>query len=119
MIAVAVLTAMLLAGWHHASVQHGRCVEHGEELHLSKVGKALLAPTTDVAQISASPWAAVEGDEHCEISAVAHQPFHGAADVVLDVAPAAIATAALPPPPIVAIAAAVYRLAPKTSPPVA
>jgi hypothetical protein len=32
--AIFLVASMGLAGWHRATVIHGRCFEHGEELHL-------------------------------------------------------------------------------------
>ncbi len=114
--ALVLLVASLLAGWHHAEVAHGRCSEHGEEVHLARVDGTVVAPAPDATQISSSPWVAVDGDDHCQIVVATHR----ACDPVTAPAflPATLEHVVVPQPRVVAFAATLYRLAPKTSPPV-
>jgi hypothetical protein len=117
--ACVLVACTLLAGWHKATVAHGVCVEHGDELHLDKIGDHDRAPASDSDQIEPSTWVLVDGDHHCAIAATSRDPL---------AAPGAAEAAAAPDlsddptgaPPTLAAAPAVvlYRLAPKTSPPV-
>jgi hypothetical protein len=108
------VASIVLIGWHRATVLHGKCLEHGEEVHLEKLADRAPAASDSVAP---SNWLQVEGDSHCEILATAHTPLaaahapvahHVVVVTIADAPPIAIATP---------IAAALYRLAPKTSPP--
>lgn len=100
----------------HVSVEtHGRC-EHGAEVHLERVGQAVPPPETGAGPVLAAPvWWESEGDHHCSVIA----------PLVAD--ETQVATLAVPAPANVdhavhlvsrvAIAAALFRIAPKTSPP--
>lgn len=117
--ALSLVTCTLLAGWHKATVAHGVCVEHGEALHLDRISDRDRAPASDSDQIEPSTWVLVDGDHHCAIAATSRDPL---------AAPGAAEAAAAPDlsddptalPPVLAAtpAVALYRLAPKTSPPV-
>jgi len=108
------VASMVLVGWHRATVLHGKCVEHGEEVHLEKIADHVPAPSDSIAP---SSWLQLGGDSHCEILATANTPLtashapvaHHA--VIVSVADAPLV--AIAPP----VAAQLYRLAPKTSPP--
>ncbi|MBZ0237732.1 MAG: hypothetical protein K8M05_35790 [Deltaproteobacteria bacterium] len=104
---------------HVTTVEHGRC-EHGAEVHLERVGgDADAAPMSEpgTGPVLAEPvWWESEGDHHC-----------GAIAPIVCAAPELQAT--LLPAPAgdeyerpgssrVAVATALYRLAPKTSPPI-
>jgi hypothetical protein len=101
----------------HVSVEvHATC-EHGAEVHVERVGEAVAPPETGAGPTLADPvWWETEGDHHCSVIApiVAAQ-----AEVSADRAPAPAAFE--PETPIVsrvAIAVALFRIAPKTSPPI-
>jgi len=114
--AVLLVIGQLAAMAHEAETRHVICPEHGEALEAVKLAGA----DDGCAQ---SHWIAVDGDaggEHadCEISRALHQagdtpsPFATARLVVAQTdAPVAIAPRA--PPAVTAL----YRIAPKTSPP--
>ncbi len=108
---------MVLVGYHRATVVHGRCLEHGEELHLERIGAEQHVADAGFAQLTASGWALHEGDQHCEILATAGAP------AIASPAPTAhhvaIASDAAPIPDTAAPprACELLRIAPKTSPP--
>jgi len=119
-LAVLVLVgSTLLVGWHRASVAHGVCAEHGEELHLRRIGQrdATQVPADGATRIGASTWELRDGDHHCAVAATTRDPATAGAD-----APALVAVVepddapALPVDPTGATAV-LYHLAPKTSPP--
>lgn len=118
--AVVLVACTLLVGWHKATVTHGVCVEHGDELHL---GVNIIgsdherAQDSDSDQIESSTWELVDGDHHCVIAATSRDPL--AAGATLGASPDFADDHALLTPALAAPAAvALYRLAPKTSPPV-
>jgi len=104
---------------HVTTVEHGWCEEHGAEVHLERVGAPGEGP--HVAQAGGGPvlaepvWWESEGDHHCGAIApiCCAQP---ALQAALITAPAG-AEPERPSLSRVAIATALYRLAPKTSPP--
>lgn len=102
---------------HTAVETHARC-EHGGFVHVERVSDAPPVQTADGHPTLAEPiWWETEGDHHC-CSAV---PFAAAAPEI-HIQPAPALTAAEPHSAIisrVAITAALFRLAPKTSPPIA
>jgi hypothetical protein len=114
---VVLVVAQLAAHAHRSATRHVTCEEHGEELEAAVVVAA--HPDDGVAR-----WLAVEdggGEEHeeCLFASALRQgglaPAHARA-------PIAIAALELSPPPRTAetiAVAALYRLAPKTSPPLA
>jgi hypothetical protein len=111
------VASILLVGWHRAHVVHGVCAEHGEEIHYERVAGAHAATGSDVASLTDVGWIASDGDSHCEILATAHTPHQAS------VAPThhhVVVAAVDPTPPWLTPAPpalALYRLAPKTSPP--
>ena len=97
---------------HEATAHHVRCAEHGELLE-GVTGGAARNPT---ATLSASDIA--EGHAHCAFHALLTQSATGA-PTQLAVAPFVAQPTLLPDlPPAPPAPVAVYRLAPKTSPPV-
>jgi hypothetical protein len=116
--AVMLVGCTLLVGWHKATVMHGVCAEHGDELHLDRVGEHERAEASDSAQLESSTWVQVDGDHHCVIAATSRDPISTAAGHDLAALPD-LCDDTSPPHALVAPAAvALYRLAPKTSPPV-
>lgn len=119
-IALLGLIAALLGsvGVHrHATVEtHARC-EHGAEVHVERVGEAVAVPDAGGGPVLADPvWWESEGDHHCGAVApiVCAQPE---LVTVLVGLPAGF-EADVPDVSRVAITTALYRLAPKTSPPI-
>jgi hypothetical protein len=113
------LWAILLGsvGVHrHVSVEvHARCV-HGAEVHVRRVSDAAPPHATAGSPTLADPiWWETEGDHHCG----AATPIVAAApELVAVLVPAAAGTEQDPVlVSRVAITAALFRLAPKTSPP--
>lgn len=112
------VVSMGLVAWHQATVVHGRCAEHGEEIHLIKIadgGPVIADPATPA--MTASDWLRLAGDEHCELLATIHATTTARAAIA---AHTTIAAHVAPPVPFLPLAppATLYRLAPKTSPPV-
>jgi hypothetical protein len=117
--AVVLVACTLLVGWHKATVTHGVCVEHGDEVHLDRVGDAERAQAGDADQIGTSTWELIDGDHHCAIAAISRDPHAACGGDAAAAAPDLSDDATTPPPARAAAAAvALYRLAPKTSPPV-
>ena len=116
--AFVLVACTLLVGWHKATVMHGVCAEHGDELHLDRVGEDRRAEAGDSAQIEPTAWVPVDGDHHCVIAATSRDPITTAVGHELaaahDLSEPTSLPAALAAPAVVAL----YRLAPKTSPPV-
>lgn len=115
--AAAVLVACtLLVGWHKATVTHGVCVEHGDELHLDQISDHERASSSDSAQLESSTWQLRDGDHHCAIAATSRDQVD-ATSSEHEIAP--VASGEVWQPPITSPSArSLYRLAPKTSPPV-
>jgi hypothetical protein len=108
---------------HNLLVQHATCAEHGELVHTAGlqqtdgVGSAVPA---DAAVRGSAPGEAVEEHGHDHCLAVAHGRGH----IGLQSAGAAVSLDATPPAlgsvtdgDAVAVSVALYRLAPKNSPP--
>lgn len=114
--AVMLVLGQLAALAHEAATRHIVCPEHGESLEAVK-----LAGSDD--GCAQSHWIAVDGDasgEHadCEISRALHQASAAPARVALvtfTLAQAEVAAAIAPRGP--PVTAALYLIAPKTSPP--
>jgi hypothetical protein len=117
--AAALLVATsLLVSWHRASVIHGVCADHGDAMHLEKLADHAHAPDDPISHLEDGTWLPGEGDHHCAILAIARDPLGAPGDggPVAEAAagdPGDLPTARVPAP-----AGALYRLAPKTSPPV-
>jgi hypothetical protein len=116
----AVLIASQASAWFHAvAISHVACLEHGEAIH----GPVLPAEETRAARASEesalrADLAVAAGHEHCGNAALLRWR-----DVAL-MAPAALSSfasvvqaAPFVAPPGVGPSSALYRLAPKTSPP--
>jgi len=117
--ALVLVAGVLVVGWHKAAVAHGVCTEHGEELHLQRLSAPAQdhGPATET-RIGASTWELRDGDHHCTIAATSRDPATAGVD-------APVVLAADEPVDLLALPAALadartvlYRLAPKTSPPV-
>lgn len=116
--AVLVLGGLVLA-WHRAEVVHGICGEHGEALHLSKQdAEHAHAQDDETRHLEKSAWIQLEGDHHCALIATFRDPVvDERCTVAPELAPAEEAPA-LPAGAAAPRVAAIWRLAPKTSPPV-
>ncbi len=117
--ALMLVGCMLLVSWHRATVIHGVCATHGDEIHLSRTqAEVALAASVDRAEahVFAGGFVPQDGDHHCDLLATTASvaPPADGGDLVAHL-DATLADAALPPAP--ALGAARYRLAPKTSPP--
>jgi hypothetical protein len=119
----AILVASQTAAWLHASaVTHVTCAEHGEALHAATpaaIPEDAPAPATVVATVATGDQAdTLAAHEHCASGALLRwraltvtPPAHA-----VFVPPVVTALPFQTGPPAV-VTAAVYRLAPKTSPP--
>lgn len=109
-----------LAGHHHQAVQAHAVCEHGAEIHVDAAGAPAPADTGGVSEVRARgelPEDAHEGDHHhcaAAASVAAGPPAQAGA------AAATMVSAELAPPRVATVtrATALFRLAPKTSPPV-
>jgi hypothetical protein len=116
----AVLVASQTAAWlHAAAVAHVTCAEHGEAVHaVSRPAAARATAAVTATVVAADPLATLSAHEHCASEALlrwrALSIAPPAASVVLP--PVGLAPR-LPVGPPAASASAVYRTAPKTSPP--
>lgn len=124
--AALLIACTLLVDWHRATTMHGVCAEHGDELHLVQVDELRGAPDAhghdpgdagDPAEVTRSSFVPTDGDHHCQITATTTVRMPD-----VDDHPRAAPTAATDPHAIPAAAPlaarALFRLAPKTSPPV-
>lgn len=109
------LASMVLVGWHRATVVHGRCLEHGDEIDLERIASGNAKHSDGVAVTPAS-FAQGAGDGHCEILAASHASST-VAPVFAHHAAIVIVTQAQPPALAPSSSCELYRLAPKTSPP--
>jgi hypothetical protein len=117
--ALVLVATMGLAGWHRATVLHGHCAEHGDALHLEKVADVTVVADAGVSTISSSAFLLEDGDDHCEILAASHTTAAVATGPHPHVTVAAHVAPTLPDTLVAPGAAALYLLAPKTSPPTA
>ncbi len=102
--------------YHVAAEAHAIC-EHGAEVHVTQVGDARPPPPPDGAPTLAAPtWWQEHGDHHCAAAAqiVVAEPQLLTAVVAMDLT----RDDRVPPIAQVASPSRLYRLAPKTSPPV-
>jgi hypothetical protein len=119
------LALLALVGWltatagveHHVAVEtHTRC-EHGAEVHVERIGDAVpVVPSSRPILADPTWWAEHEDHHHCSATAsiVAAAPPCAAVPAVRPTPDAS----QLDPSLHVAVAAALFRLAPKTSPPI-
>jgi len=116
----AVLVVSQASAWFHAvGISHVACLEHGEAIH----GRVLpaedvqAAPTGDQGTLRAD-LATAAGHDHCANAALLRwRDVALTAPVALSAFVPVTGTAPFEAPPRAAPASAVYRLAPKTSPP--
>ena len=116
----AVLVASQASAWFHAvGISHVACLEHGEAIH----GRVLpaedvqAAPTGDQGTLRAD-LATAAGHDHCANAALLRwRDVALTAPVALSAVAPVIGSAPFEAAPRAAPASAVYRLAPKTSPP--
>lgn len=114
--AVLLLVVGRLAGFaHEAGTRHVTCAEHGEQIETV----SLAGPVDDCGD---SHLIGVEGagggHEDCEIAHALHQSAHTANHVSFAQLCLLVATQADAPPTTPRLALDLYRIAPKTSPPV-
>ncbi len=111
-VAIALLVLAQLGALSHAAVvQHVRCATHGELIEAAEVDTH---STGDVRLVGARPGAG--SDEHCELAAALHHATTATASAPSITQQPQVATIA--PAPLDTFArAAIYRFAPKTSPP--
>jgi hypothetical protein len=115
--ALLVVGGTLVVGWHRATVTHGVCVEHGDELHLERVADHERASADGVARMEASTWEVRDGDHHCQVAATSRTAVAVGDDPTVSQAPPASVDQDLPHTVARASAVALLRIAPKTSPP--
>jgi len=117
------LAAQISSVAHMALVRHAICPEHGELIHPDELGGSAGAPRAlakpDATAIQSAPQLpTVHGHDHCLLASYRRQRIIPAAGTVALVAPTPMVgdsclVADAPRPALVAL----YRLAPKNSPP--
>jgi len=116
----AVLVVSQASAWFHAvAITHVACLEHGEAIHRRVLpAEDVRAPRSDGSGALRADLAAVAGHDHCANAALLRwRDVALTAPVALSAFAPVAQSAAFADAPSVAPAAAVYRLAPKTSPP--
>lgn len=113
--ALAFVVAGLAGRSHEAAVSHVRC-EHGELTHAVESGARDRAPGSSASVLVERSGAIVHGHEHCEL-AYAHPAIAPLGVYAPKPVTVAVATAPRVIASVVAPRAAIYRTAPKTSPP--
>ena len=119
----AVLVASQAAAWlHAAAVTHVTCAEHGEALHAATpaaVPDEVEAPATVVATVATSDQVdTLAAHEHCASGALLRwRALTVTPPAVTVVVPPVVAALPFPTGPPATATGAVYRLAPKNSPP--
>jgi hypothetical protein len=119
LLAFVLVVSQASAWFHAAAISHVACLEHGEAMHAVSAGGMSAARRNDVGQVGIrADLATAAGHDHCANAALLRWR-----DVALTapstLAPLVIAPRSLTVAPAgdAAHGAAVYRLAPKTSPP--
>ena len=114
----AVLVCAELAPAGHALlVRHVVCAEHGEATHATAPDDGAVAPPDDARSAVASTTASDDEHEHCRMVVLRGRAAHSHSELAVRLAPP---PALLDPsrdaaPPAIAV----FRLAPKSSPPIA
>lgn len=117
-VAFVCISSQLSSFAHEASTVHVTCAEHGEPVDVPSVAHAHSA-STHAAFENGNPPAGVGGHDHCAFALHGRQSSTTTVRALCSAPDHVIS----PPPPIAAATApgpirALYRLAPKTSPPV-
>lgn len=103
---------------HEATVLHQRCLEHGELIHgvIDPGAIAAPSPERDLRRTGRSP--ADDDHDHCYVSVAPHQRAAVDSGVIrADVAAPTFPAPLAPATASVAATVALFRTAPKTSPP--
>jgi hypothetical protein len=108
------LVAQLIALIHQSGAEHAVCPEHGELIHGRVVAGAWSGPA---AEAHGSPAAPKDDHDVCELVIASHDRLQPAAAEAVADAPPAAARERLQSGRRLAPTLAVYRTAPKTSPP--
>jgi hypothetical protein len=105
---------------HEATTAHARCAAHGELVDIDGAGAAAaVAGPADHTMGTAPALARGHGDEHCLLASAVRASRISPRPPTLVAAIATIAALVTPGPELAAgRAAGLYRIAPKTSPPV-
>lgn len=118
---VLLVAGQLVAFAHAAGTRHAVCAEHGEQLELARVhaeSHGCEDHACDADHLGAATGDRGGDHEDCAILRALAQHSAPSTGHTLAVAATKIAIAPVAPPRLVAITAALYRVAPKTSPPV-
>ena len=109
------LAAQLIALAHQSGAEHRVCPEHGELIH----GRTLAAAWSGrVGEARQSPQTPRDDHDVCELTLASHERFEPpAAAPAVDDPPAAVLRVPPPRQRMAGDSLALYRLAPKTSPP--
>jgi len=115
LLTVAFLVAQLIGLVHQSTARHSVCPEHGELIHGRVVAGSLAGRGTEARRVPQAP----QGDhDACELAVASHQRTQPPdPPQAFDAAPEAQSPVAPPPAREVVASLALYRTAPKTSPP--
>lgn len=103
---------------HEATTAHTRCAAHGELVDVDGIAGAVVGPACRTIG-SAPALARGHGDEHCLLASAVRASRVAPRPPTLIAARAPIDSHVTSPPELAAVrAAGLYRIAPKTSPPV-
>lgn len=117
LLALAFALASLLGMAHEATTRHATCAEHGELVHApARVARS--ERTTAASALRGAAPAALHGHDHCSINATTRASSHDLRRPAIARGPlAARDIARAPRTDALAPSLALYRTAPKTSPP--
>jgi hypothetical protein len=114
--ALAFALASLLGVIHEATTRHVVCAAHGELIHADAPSKVAKAAPQDA--IGARAPSSTDGDDHCALAQALRQSrIAPRVPVLAPVVASVDDVVALAPRATVPVASALYRTAPKTSPP--
>jgi len=114
--ALAFALASLLGVIHEATTRHVVCAAHGELIHADAPAKVAKATPQDV--VTARAPTTTHGDDHCALAQALRQSRVAPRVPVLAAVVASVDdVVALAPRPAASVTSALYRTAPKTSPP--
>jgi len=115
--ALAFVLASLFGILHEAATAHARCAEHGELIHRDATVASTEGPT-NAATLGELRTEAIPGHEHCSLTSATRESRLVPRPPAIAPAPvASSAVVAATPRAVPARGGALYRTAPKTSPP--
>ncbi|CAN5915714.1 hypothetical protein BH11MYX3_BH11MYX3_08880 [soil metagenome] len=115
--ALALVMAGLLGVAHEATTRHVRCAEHGELIHSATVTGVRLVASDTGSLVDSLPTTETHDHEHCLLAAASRALTLESRPLVLTQIPVVASALAVAPAADARPGYALYRTAPKTSPP--